>query len=92
MIEERKNAAEKEGKVLRYVGKLDVEKNQVSVGIEAFERGTAIASLRGSDNVISFFTERYGANPLVVQGAGAGAEVTAMGITADLLRVLERLN
>ena len=59
--------------------------------MEMVEKGTPIASLRGSDNLICFYTKRYGANPLVVQGAGAGGEVTAMGVTADLIKVMERL-
>jgi homoserine dehydrogenase len=46
-------------------------------------------SLTGSDNIISFTTKRY-ERPLLVQGAGAGAAVTAMGVTADLIRVAER--
>jgi homoserine dehydrogenase len=41
--------------------------------------------------LICFYTKRYGANPLVIQGAGAGGEVTAMGVTADLIKVVERL-
>ncbi|KAJ7913915.1 hypothetical protein B0H13DRAFT_2004041 [Mycena leptocephala] len=44
-------------------------------------------SLGGSDNIIMFHTERYGARPLIVQGAGAGAAVTAMGVLGDLLKL-----
>jgi homoserine dehydrogenase len=47
-------------------------------------------SLSGSDNIIAFHTERYSARPLLVQGAGAGAEVTAMGVVSDLIKVAER--
>jgi homoserine dehydrogenase len=45
-------------------------------------------SLGGSDNIIMFHTERYGARPLIVQGAGAGASVTAMGVMSDLLKLI----
>lgn len=45
-------------------------------------------ALGGSDNIIMFHTARYGARPLVVQGAGAGAAVTAMGVMSDLLKLL----
>ena len=45
-------------------------------------------ALGGSDNIIMFHTERYGARPLVVQGAGAGAAVTAMGVMSDLLKLV----
>lgn len=41
-------------------------------------------SLSGSDNIFAFHTERYGGRPLIVQGAGAGAAVTAMGVLGDL--------
>lgn len=86
-----KEEAERKGKVVRYVGSVDVVRDQVKVGLQQFDRDSAIAGLKGSDNIISFYTERYGDNPLIVQGAGAGAEVTAMGVLADLLRVMERL-
>ena len=44
-------------------------------------------SLSGSDNIIAFHTERYGPRPLIVQGAGAGADVTAMGVLGDLFKI-----
>jgi len=90
-MEGYKEKAAKEGKLVRYVGKIDVEAGTVSVGLEMVEKSGPIGGLKGSDNLICFYTERYGSNPLVVQGAGAGGEVTAMGVTADLIRVLERM-
>lgn len=90
-MEGYKDAAAREGKVVRYVGSVDVAASAVKVGLEMVEKGTPIASLRGSDNLICFYTKRYGANPLVIQGAGAGGEVTAMGVTGDLIKVVERL-
>jgi homoserine dehydrogenase len=90
-MEETKVAAEKEGKVVRFVGSIKVAKKEVMVGLEKFDRSHPIAALKGSDNIISFYTKRYGANPLIIQGAGAGGEVTAMGVTGDLLKVLDRL-
>lgn len=91
-MEEIKMAAEKEGKVVRFVGSIDVKSKAVKVGLEKFNKSHPIAALRGSDNIISFYTKRYGANPLIIQGAGAGGEVTAMGVTADLIKILERLS
>lgn len=90
-MEETKIAAEKESKVVRFVGSVDVEKKEVKVGLEKFDKSHPIAALKGSDNIISFYTKRYGTNPLIVQGAGAGGEVTAMGVTGDLLKVLDRI-
>jgi homoserine dehydrogenase len=91
-MEATKTSAEREGKVVRFVGSIDVTKKEVKVGLEKFDRSHPIAALKGSDNIIAFYTKRYGANPLIIQGAGAGGEVTAMGVTADLLRVLDRLS
>lgn len=91
-MEETKAAAEKEGKVVRFVGSIDVASKQVKVGLEKFDRSHPIAALKGSDNIISFYTKRYGSNPLIIQGAGAGGEVTAMGVTSDLLKVLSQLS
>ncbi|RDA83565.1 hypothetical protein CP532_5340 [Ophiocordyceps camponoti-leonardi (nom. inval.)] len=91
-MEETKVAAEKAGKVVRFVGSIDVAANRVKVGLAEFDRSHPIAALKGSDNIISFYTERYGSNPLIVQGAGAGGEVTAMGVTADLLKVVAQIS
>jgi homoserine dehydrogenase len=90
-MEAYKDQAAKQGKVVRYVGSVDVGAEKVKVGLEFVDQGTPIASLRGSDNLLCFYTKRYGANPLVIQGAGAGGEVTAMGVTADLIKAVERL-
>ncbi|KAK9780033.1 putative Homoserine dehydrogenase [Seiridium cardinale] len=90
-MEETKAAAEKQGKVVRFVGSIDVASKAVKVGLEKFDRSHPIAALKGSDNIISFYTKRYGSNPLIVQGAGAGGDVTAMGVTSDLLKVLSQI-
>ena len=59
-----------QGKVLRFVGSIDVKNAVVNVGIQTFDKSHPIAALKGSDNIISFYTKRYGSNPLIVQGAG----------------------
>ncbi|RMZ82761.1 hypothetical protein DV738_g1669, partial [Chaetothyriales sp. CBS 135597] len=91
-MEGYKTAAEKEGKVVRYVGSVDVQAGKVTVGLQSVDKTGPIGALKGADNLIAFYTKRYGSNPLVIQGAGAGNDVTAMGVTGDLLKVLERLN
>jgi homoserine dehydrogenase len=91
-MEKLKAEAEKEGKVIRFVGSVDVPNNKVKVGLEKFDTSHPIAALKGSDNIIAFYTKRYGDNPLIIQGAGAGGEVTAMGVTADLVKVLRLLH
>ncbi|KAH7205419.1 pyridoxal phosphate-dependent transferase [Fusarium redolens] len=90
-MEEHKATAAKDGKVVRFVGHVDVASKQAKVGLESFEKSHPIASLKGSDNIISIYTKRYGELPLIVQGAGAGAAVTAMGVLGDVLKVLERI-
>ena len=92
VMDKVKSDAEAQGKVVRYVGSIDVASKTVKVGLESFDPSHPIAALKGSDNIISFYTKRYGASPLVIQGAGAGGEVTAMGVTGDLLRVLQAVH
>ncbi|KAH0286001.1 homoserine dehydrogenase-like protein, partial [Aureobasidium sp. EXF-3399] len=91
-MEKLKQEAANEGKVVRFVGSIDVASQAVKVGLEKFDASHPIAALKGSDNIINFYTKRYGSNPLIIQGAGAGGEVTAMGVTGDLLKVLRLLN
>jgi homoserine dehydrogenase len=88
-MEERKASAG--DKVIRFVGSIDVATKDVKVGLQTFDASHPIAALKGSDNIISFYTKRYGNNPLIVQGAGAGGDVTAMGVTADLIKVIGQL-
>lgn len=85
-----KNEAAKEGKVLRFVGKVDFPTNTVSVSVEKYDLSHPFASLKGSDNVVSIKTERY-PSPLIVQGAGAGADVTAAGVLADAIKIAQRV-
>lgn len=82
---ELKEKAEYENKVLRYIGKL--EDGKASVNLELVDASHPFYNLTGSDNIISFTTERYKFNPLVIKGPGAGAEVTAAGVFADLINV-----
>jgi aspartokinase/homoserine dehydrogenase 1 len=77
------------GAVLRYVGTL--EKGRARAGLKEFPRHHPVASAKGSDNVIAFTTKRYARTPLVVQGPGAGADVTAMGVFSDILKLLHYL-
>jgi len=83
----REDAA-KENQVLRFVGVVDVENGVVKAGLEKYPTTHPFAtSLGGSDNIIMYHTERYSPRPLIVQGAGAGAAVTAMGVLGDLLKL-----
>jgi len=61
------------------------------MGLVEMERTHAFASIRLTDNIVQFSTKRYCVNPLVVRGPGAGPEVAAASIFADLLRVAQAL-
>ena len=83
--------AEAEGKKLRYVAKLDNLGN-ASVDLVPVADDHPFCNINLTDNIIQFETERYSSNPLVIQGPGAGPEVTAAGVFADLLRLANYLN
>jgi len=85
-MSERLKAAQARGKVLRYVGRLNA-KGEATVGLIELDRGHAFANMALTDNIVRFATGRYNANALIVQGPGAGPEVTAGGVFADLLRL-----
>jgi len=80
-----------ENKQLRYVANLDAS-GTASVGLEAIDESHPFCNINLTDNIVQFETERYSANPLVIQGPGAGPEVTAAGVFADLLRLANFLN
>ena len=85
-MRERFEAARQAGRVLRYVGRLSAD-GQATVGLVEFDAQHAFAKIALTDNVVRFETRRYCDNPLIVQGPGAGPEVTAGGVFADLLRL-----
>lgn len=82
--------AKNAGKVLRYVGVYDPKGNNSCVSLKEFDAAHPFANLSGSDNIIAFHTKRYCNSPLIVQGAGAGADVTAGGVFSDILAIVER--
>jgi len=68
------------------VGRIDAAGN-ATVGLTRLESSHAFANIALTDNIVRFATGRYCDNPLIVQGPGAGPEVTAGGVFADLLRL-----
>jgi aspartokinase/homoserine dehydrogenase 1 len=78
--------ARSKGQVLRYVGRLSAD-GQATVGLTRLDAKHAFAHIALTDNVVRFATRRYCDNPLIVQGPGAGPEVTAGGVFSDLLRL-----
>ena len=77
--------AEKQNAKMKYVAEL--KNGKAKVGIQLIKEGHDFYNLEGSDNIILFYTNRYKKQPLIVKGAGAGADVTASGIFADIIRI-----
>jgi aspartokinase/homoserine dehydrogenase 1 len=71
---------------LRFVGSVD-RAGKATVRLESVPASHALAHLHLTDNLVRFQTSRYTPNPLIVQGPGAGPEVTAAGVFADILRL-----
>ena len=84
------NSARDRGEVVRYVGTIDANGN-LSARMLSYPNDHPFASLTGSDNIVSFQTARYNSQPMIVRGPGAGPEVTAAGVFADLLRLVSFL-
>ncbi|CAO3617834.1 unnamed protein product [Cunninghamella echinulata] len=82
--------AKKEGQVLRCVGVIDFVGNETGVKLVKYPGSHPFASLQGSDNIIKF-TTKYFPNGLIIQGAGAGAEVTSFGVFSDILKIQGRV-
>jgi len=90
-MRDRFEAARAAGCVLRYVGSVDPLARAAHVRLERYPRDHAFAGLSATDNLVAFTTDRYAAQPLIVRGPGAGPEVTASGVFADLLRLASSL-
>lgn len=87
---------QKEGHVLRYVGDLSgdlsQDKGNLEVKLVSILEDSTLGHVKGSDAIFEIFTESYGEQPIVIQGAGAGAEVTARGVFGDILRLSKHIN
>jgi aspartokinase/homoserine dehydrogenase 1 len=79
-------SAQADGKKLRYIARLAAD-GTAAVGLEAVDASHPCSNINLTDNIVQFKTQRYSSNPLVVQGPGAGPEVTAGGVFGDLLRL-----
>ncbi len=80
--------------VLRYIGDLwgdlSQEKGNLDVKLVSVPQSSALGQVKGSDSIFEIYTESYGDQPIVIQGAGAGAAVTARGVFGDVLRLAEK--
>ncbi|WP_044398334.1 bifunctional aspartate kinase/homoserine dehydrogenase I [Lacinutrix sp. Hel_I_90] len=70
---------------LKYVAEFN--NGQAKVGLKEIPQGHPFYNLEGKDNIVMFYTQRYPEQPMIIKGAGAGADVTASGLFADIIRV-----
>ena len=90
-IDERVREADAAGEVLRYVGSYDAESGVLQARLRRFPKSHPFANLNGTENIISFTTQRYTSPPLIVRGPGAGPDVTAAGVFADIVQLCRYL-
>jgi len=83
-MEQRYNKAKQAGKSLRFIASLD--NNTATVALQTVEKNHPFYHIGGSDNIVTITSERYKGRPIVIQGPGAGAEVTAAGVLSDILQ------
>ncbi|SDS10907.1 aspartate kinase [Gramella sp. MAR_2010_147] len=78
--------------VLRYIGELNAVSGELEAKLINEPKSSVLGQIEGADNIFEIYTESYNDLPLVIRGAGAGAEVTARGVFGDILKISERLN
>ncbi len=87
-------ANQEKGNVLRYIGDLhgdlQQDKGELDVKLVSVPKNSALGQIKGADAIFEIYTESYGDKPIVIQGAGAGAAVTARGVFGDILRLAEK--
>ena len=88
-FEKRRADAAKDGKLLRYIAV--IEEGKAKISLRAETDGSPFRSLVDSDNIVVITTERYSKLPMVIKGPGAGAQVTAGGVFADIVRTARTL-
>ena len=90
-MQERFLNAKKNSMVLRYTAKLNKD-NEVFIGLSEYPKDHAFSNIQLTDNIIQIQSDRYSKNPMVIQGPGAGPEVTAAGIFADIVTLIKLTN
>lgn len=84
-FEEKRQQLEAEGKRFRFVAKM--ENGACEVGLQEVDTNHPFYELEGSNNIIMISTERYHEYPMIIKGYGAGADVTAAGVFADIISI-----
>lgn len=88
--QQRIREAEKRNETLRYTGRL--KDGKISIGIQSVPKDSPLGQLKGTDNLIQIFSHLYSQTPLVIQGPGAGKEVTAAGVLSDIIKTAKSLS
>ena len=88
----RFESASAKDEVLRYVADVNLKKGAACVRLETYSVDHPFANINLTDNIVQFVTRRYCENPLIIRGPGAGPDVTAAGVFADLLRLCRMLS
>lgn len=93
---QKQKDSQEQNYVLRYIGDLSGDlqqtKGNLEVKLVSVPINSPLGSLKGSDAIFEIYTESYGEQPIVIQGAGAGAQVTARGVFGDILRLAKNNN
>jgi aspartokinase/homoserine dehydrogenase 1 len=85
--QERVEAAASRGNVLRFLG--EMTEKAIRIGVREVPKNSPAGNLKGTDNLISIRTDIYRDSPLIIQGPGAGREVTAQAVLADILKIAQ---
>ncbi|HLR31151.1 MAG TPA: hypothetical protein VK074_01595, partial [Fodinibius sp.] len=88
--EKRMMEAKNKNETLRYTGQLS--EGTISIGVESVPVDSPVGQLKGTDNLIQVFSKFYSQTPLVIQGPGAGKEVTAAGVLSDIMKTAKELS
>jgi aspartokinase/homoserine dehydrogenase 1 len=88
-FEERHSRAVSEGRALRYVAL--IEEGSAKLSLRSEPAGSPFRTLVDSDNMVVITSDRYSKLPMVIKGPGAGAQVTAGGVFADIVRIARTL-
>ncbi|MDR2552950.1 MAG: bifunctional aspartate kinase/homoserine dehydrogenase I [Treponema sp.] len=88
-FEERRFRAAAKGRALRYVAV--IEDGRAKLALRGEEEGSPFRTLKDSDNMVAITSDRYSRLPMVIKGPGAGAQVTAGGVFADIVRIARTL-
>ena len=91
LFQDKKNNTKK-NEVLRYVGELDVDAKTLDVKLVSESKSSVLGQLKGADTLFEIYTDAYNNTPLIIQGAGAGKEVTARGLLSDIVKLSSQLN